>query len=195
VGYRKACILRTRWSAETQTKELLARPGLPGWYMSTQTEYMHQTRFGAPGSKQTWARGLEGQVAKVRVAGERGSSRDSTLFWCLLLHSIAGVNTPGICKMSAHRLLADNTILATLLTLWPLVCDRTFGSDEALQQHVRDSPAHAPCFDCEACDRSFGSERVLEQALSFNLRSVLWQRRHSTAAFAGLARARSISSL
>lgn len=44
-------------------------------------------------------------------------------------------------------------------------CDRRFGSDTALQQHLRDSPAHAPSFDCETCDRSFGSDEALEQHL------------------------------
>jgi len=44
-------------------------------------------------------------------------------------------------------------------------CDRHFGSEEALDQHLRDSPAHAPSFDCESCNRSFGSEEALNQHL------------------------------
>ena len=44
-------------------------------------------------------------------------------------------------------------------------CDRHFGSEEALDQHLRDSPAHAPAFDCESCNRSFGSEEALDQHL------------------------------
>ncbi|KAJ0163700.1 Zinc finger protein [Colletotrichum tanaceti] len=44
-------------------------------------------------------------------------------------------------------------------------CDRSFGSQEALEQHLRDSPVHAPSLDCEACDRSFGSQEALEQHL------------------------------
>jgi hypothetical protein len=30
--------------------------------------------------------------------------------------------------------------------------DRSFDSEEALQQQLRDSPAHARSFDCETCD-------------------------------------------
>ncbi|KFY74523.1 hypothetical protein V499_05456 [Pseudogymnoascus sp. VKM F-103] len=44
-------------------------------------------------------------------------------------------------------------------------CDRSFSSEEALQQHLRDSPAHAPSFDCDDCDRSFNSEEALQQHL------------------------------
>jgi ribosomal protein S26 len=44
-------------------------------------------------------------------------------------------------------------------------CDRSFNSEEALQQHLRDSPAHAPSFDCDDCDRSFNSEKALQQHL------------------------------
>jgi uncharacterized protein YlaI len=44
-------------------------------------------------------------------------------------------------------------------------CDRSFGSDEALQQHLQNSPVHAPSFNCEACDRSFGSDEALQQHL------------------------------
>ena len=42
-------------------------------------------------------------------------------------------------------------------------CNRTFGSDEALQQHIENSPAHAPSFNCEVCNRSFGSDEALQQ--------------------------------
>jgi hypothetical protein len=41
----------------------------------------------------------------------------------------------------------------------------TSGSDEAPQQHLRDSPVHAPSFDCETCDRTFGSDEALQQHL------------------------------
>ncbi|KAH8663688.1 hypothetical protein BGZ60DRAFT_379420 [Tricladium varicosporioides] len=44
-------------------------------------------------------------------------------------------------------------------------CNRRFNSDEALQQHLRNSPAHAPSFDCEHCDRAFNSEEALQQHL------------------------------
>lgn len=44
-------------------------------------------------------------------------------------------------------------------------CDRSFNSEEALQQHLRGSPAHALCYDCEDCDRSFDSEEALQQHL------------------------------
>ncbi|PMD67452.1 uncharacterized protein K444DRAFT_639408 [Hyaloscypha bicolor E] len=46
-----------------------------------------------------------------------------------------------------------------------VLCDQSFDSEEALQQHLRDSPAHTPSFDCEDCDRSFGNEEALEQHL------------------------------
>jgi hypothetical protein len=42
-------------------------------------------------------------------------------------------------------------------------CDRLFSSLPALQQHLRDSPAHASSFDCEKCGESFGSEQELGQ--------------------------------
>ncbi|KAF2761643.1 hypothetical protein EJ05DRAFT_472616 [Pseudovirgaria hyperparasitica] len=42
-------------------------------------------------------------------------------------------------------------------------CDRSFGSEDALAQHVRDSPAHIQTFECDTCDRSFGSEDALDQ--------------------------------
>ena len=44
-------------------------------------------------------------------------------------------------------------------------CDRSFNSEDALEQHIRDSPAHALTFDCETCDRSFSSEDALEQRI------------------------------
>jgi hypothetical protein len=44
-------------------------------------------------------------------------------------------------------------------------CNRRFGSEEALQQHLRDSPAHAPSFDCDDCVRAFDSEEALQQHL------------------------------
>ncbi|RYN65003.1 hypothetical protein AA0119_g11515 [Alternaria tenuissima] len=46
-----------------------------------------------------------------------------------------------------------------------LLCDRSFPNHTALQQHERDSPAHAESFDCDECDRSFGSEEALAQHL------------------------------
>ncbi|KAF2806329.1 uncharacterized protein BDZ99DRAFT_394372 [Mytilinidion resinicola] len=42
-------------------------------------------------------------------------------------------------------------------------CERYFGSGTALQQHLRNSPVHLPLFDCDDCDRSFDSEEALEQ--------------------------------
>jgi len=41
-------------------------------------------------------------------------------------------------------------------------CDRSFGSHQALQQHLNSS-AHN--FDCDECDRSFCSQQVLQQHL------------------------------
>lgn len=46
-----------------------------------------------------------------------------------------------------------------------LLCDRTFPSYTALQQHERDSPAHAESFDCGDCSRSFSSGEALAQHL------------------------------
>ncbi|KAK7177834.1 hypothetical protein PSPO01_16118 [Paraphaeosphaeria sporulosa] len=44
-------------------------------------------------------------------------------------------------------------------------CDPSFLTSGALQQHKRDSPAHAQSFDCDDCNRSFNSEDALEQHL------------------------------
>ena len=44
-------------------------------------------------------------------------------------------------------------------------CDRSFATEKALQQHLRDSPAHAVMFDCEDCDRAFNTEDALQQHL------------------------------
>ena len=44
-------------------------------------------------------------------------------------------------------------------------CDRAFSSEEALQQHLRDSPAHAVSYDCDECDRAFSSEKAFQQHL------------------------------
>ncbi|TVY12902.1 hypothetical protein LARI1_G009146, partial [Lachnellula arida] len=44
-----------------------------------------------------------------------------------------------------------------------VLCDRSFESDESLQQHKRDSPVHT--FDCRTCDRHYGSETALQQHL------------------------------
>ncbi|KAL4888093.1 hypothetical protein BDV59DRAFT_148976 [Aspergillus ambiguus] len=48
---------------------------------------------------------------------------------------------------------------------WCKPCDRTFCSQEALDQHLRDSPAHAPSYECEPCGRTFGSQDALDQHL------------------------------
>lgn len=44
-------------------------------------------------------------------------------------------------------------------------CDRSFPCQRALEQHIRDSPAHAPNFDCDDCNRSFDSDEALQQHL------------------------------
>jgi uncharacterized protein YlaI len=44
-------------------------------------------------------------------------------------------------------------------------CDRHYGSETALQQHLRDSPVHAPSVNCHDCDRSFNNEEALRQHL------------------------------
>lgn len=44
------------------------------------------------------------------------------------------------------------------------LCDRTFISKQALQQHVRDSPAHA-VYHCNDCNREFRSQNALQQHL------------------------------
>ena len=44
-----------------------------------------------------------------------------------------------------------------------VLCDQSFGSDEALQQHKRDSSAHV--FDCKTCDHHFSSGMALQQHL------------------------------
>jgi hypothetical protein len=40
-----------------------------------------------------------------------------------------------------------------------------FRNEDALQQHLRDSPAHAATYDCEECDQEFNSEEALQQHL------------------------------
>ena len=44
------------------------------------------------------------------------------------------------------------------------LCNRSFGSQDALDQHLRDSPAHALSYDCEPCDRSI----LLDRGASIN---------------------------
>lgn len=44
-------------------------------------------------------------------------------------------------------------------------CDRTFSSDDGLQQHVRDSRAHDPSLNCQTCKRTFSSNGAVEQHL------------------------------
>nr|POE90097.1 zinc finger protein 37 [Quercus suber] len=44
-------------------------------------------------------------------------------------------------------------------------CNRTFGTRQALQQHLRDAPAHATTFDCNECDRGFLTEQALQHHL------------------------------
>jgi hypothetical protein len=46
-----------------------------------------------------------------------------------------------------------------------VLCDRSFSNEQALEQHLRDSPVHAPSFECETCDRSFSNEQALQQHL------------------------------
>jgi DNA-directed RNA polymerase subunit RPC12/RpoP len=43
------------------------------------------------------------------------------------------------------------------------LCNRSFRSQEALDQHTQDSPAHAPSYACALCNRSFGSQEALDQ--------------------------------
>lgn len=43
------------------------------------------------------------------------------------------------------------------------MCNRSFRSENALEQHIESSPAHAPTYDCERCNKSFRSETALEQ--------------------------------
>ncbi|CZR50571.1 uncharacterized protein PAC_00445 [Phialocephala subalpina] len=43
-------------------------------------------------------------------------------------------------------------------------CDRSFGSQQALQQHLN-SPAHDLVYECDECDRAFDTERALNQHL------------------------------
>ena len=42
-------------------------------------------------------------------------------------------------------------------------CNRTFGSQKALQQHQKTSSRHGGTFRCEPCNRSFGSNGALKQ--------------------------------
>ena len=103
--------------------------------------------------------------------------------------SATAVKEPTVATENQRKGESSTTLLA-------------WGSEEALEQHLRDSPAHAPSFKCETCDQSFNSKKALKQHLrdspmhsSFSLRSSLRQRRDFVAASARLARARSISLL
>jgi hypothetical protein len=51
-------------------------------------------------------------------------------------------------------------------------CDRYFGSQHALQQHLN-SPAHI--FECDECDRSFGSQQALNQHLNSPARAQVYE--------------------
>lgn len=44
-------------------------------------------------------------------------------------------------------------------------CNRHFKNATAREQHLRDSPAHSESFSCDDCDQSFGSNEALEQHL------------------------------
>ncbi|KAF2827314.1 hypothetical protein CC86DRAFT_348664 [Ophiobolus disseminans] len=44
-----------------------------------------------------------------------------------------------------------------------VLCDRTFSSNEAWEQHQRDSPRHKNSFPCKTCNCSFGSKDALKQ--------------------------------
>jgi hypothetical protein len=50
-------------------------------------------------------------------------------------------------------------------------CDRSLGSEEALAQHRRDSPAQAP--SCGSCNRSFHSGKTMDQYCETRPRSVV----------------------
>ncbi|PKY08335.1 hypothetical protein P168DRAFT_228655 [Aspergillus campestris IBT 28561] len=47
--------------------------------------------------------------------------------------------------------------------VWCYLCNCSFGSQEALNQHTRASSAHSPSYDCGLCNRSFGSQEALDQ--------------------------------
>ncbi|TEY35471.1 hypothetical protein BOTCAL_0590g00030 [Botryotinia calthae] len=47
-------------------------------------------------------------------------------------------------------------------------CNRRYGSQKSLQQHVRDSPVHALSFNCNSCDLSFKSGEALQQHLRYS---------------------------
>lgn len=96
-----------------------------------------------------------------------------------LLHDIAAPPTIHSISIIDSPLPAGHSLLISLLPAYSenlhwyetsdivscscILCGRTFDSDEALQQHKRDAPAHA--FDCTMCDRHFGSDTALVQHL------------------------------
>ena len=47
-------------------------------------------------------------------------------------------------------------------------CNRTFVSQSALEQHTRDSPVHTITHECEPCNRSFGSQSALDQHIQYS---------------------------
>ncbi|TEY47671.1 hypothetical protein BOTCAL_0302g00190 [Botryotinia calthae] len=64
-------------------------------------------------------------------------------------------------RKTLRALIHKRTSLAHVFNCVP--CNRRFNSEETLQQHLRDSPAHVPSFGCDDCDRSFDSEEALQQ--------------------------------
>ena len=65
-----------------------------------------------------------------------------------------------ICSSGLRKLRGTNHDTDTM-SPHCVPCDRDFSSDEALQQHKRDSPAHK--YDCTTCDRHFKNDKALAQ--------------------------------
>ena len=81
------------------------------------------------------------------------------------LHDSESVSEQSIINLEisvAYRVSVERTSNLSQMA-WCLLCHRSFGSQEALDQHARDSPAHALTYDCGLCNRSFNSQGALDQ--------------------------------
>ncbi|KAK8036728.1 hypothetical protein PG994_015225 [Apiospora phragmitis] len=109
---------------------------------------------------------LRGAAADLRAAAEafeRATSQASQFINGLLSQRFQyqSVRTLLEVKSNQHRYQASGSMGSRCIT-----CDRAFGSEDALEQHLRNSPVHAPSFDCDDCNRSFRSDNALQHHLS-----------------------------
>jgi len=76
------------------------------------------------------------------------------------------METPLLFSTKIPRLQGFSTAPSLLGSAMAVICgqcDRTFNTGHVLEQHRRDSPAHAIPYSCEECDSAFNTEEALEQ--------------------------------